>query len=147
MNKLLKLTTAVALALPLATMAPAEPRNDNQLSDPRVRQAIAYAIDMETIAETLFEGAAIPALGLTSDPNNYPEGMNSYSYDPDRARELLAEAGWDSSRVLDMVLYYPEPGMTADVHGRCPGTARDVASQNGIPPARGRCRGPDCAQA
>jgi len=128
MNKLLKLTTAVALALPLATMAPAEPRNDNQLSDPRVRQAIAYAIDMETIAETLFEGAAIPALGLTSDPNNYPEGMNSYSYDPDRARELLAEAGWDSSRVLDMVYYYPDQ-QTADFMAVVQAQLADVGIQ------------------
>lgn len=113
MNKLLN-TSAAALIAALGTSgAWAQPINDSELSDPRVRQAIAYAIDMETIAETLFEGAAIPAMGLTSDPANYPEGMNSYSYDPERARELLAEAGWDGSRTLEMVYYYPDQ-LTAD---------------------------------
>lgn len=113
MNTLLRTSTLAMIAAFAASGSMAEPINSSELSDPRVRQAIAYAIDMETIAETLFEGAAIPAVGLTSDPNNYPDDMNSYSYDPDRARELLAEAGWDGSRTLDMVYYYPDQ-LTAD---------------------------------
>lgn len=113
MNKLLTSSAVALIAAQLGGAASAQAINDSELSDPRVRQAIAYAIDMELIAETLFEGAAIPAVGLTSDPNNYPEGMNSYSYDPDRARELLEEAGWDGSRTLDVVYYYPDQ-LTAD---------------------------------
>ncbi|SMY08889.1 ABC transporter substrate-binding protein [Flavimaricola marinus] len=113
MNKLLRTSAIAIIAAQVAGGVSAQAINESELSDPRVRQAIAYAIDMETIAETLFEGAAIPALGLTSDANNYPEGMNSYSYDPDKARELLAEAGWDGSRTLDMVYYYPDQ-LTAD---------------------------------
>lgn len=113
MNKRLNTSAMALIAACASAGAWAQPVNDSELSDPRVRQAIAYAIDMETIAETLFEGAAIPAVGLTSDPNNYPEGMNPYSYNPERARELLAEAGWDGSRTLDMVYYYPDQ-LTAD---------------------------------
>ena len=113
MNKLLTTSAVALIAVCGTTWAWAQPINESELSDPRVRQAIAYAIDMETIAETLFEGAAIPAIGLTSDPANYPEGMNTYSYNPERARELLAEAGWDGSRTLDMVYYYPDQ-LTAD---------------------------------
>ncbi len=108
MNKLLTTSIMALVSAQVAGGATAQAINDSELSDPRVRQAIAYAIDMETIAETLFEGAAIPAVGLTSDPANYPDGMNTYSYDPERARELLAEAGWDGSRTLDMVYYYPD---------------------------------------
>lgn len=108
MNKLLTTSIMALVAAQVAGGATAQAINDSELSDPRVRQAIAYAIDMETIAETLFEGAAIPAVGLTSDPANYPDSMNTYSYDPERARELLAEAGWDGSRTLDMVYYYPD---------------------------------------
>lgn len=108
MNKLLTTSVMALIAAQVAGGATAQTINDSALSDPRVRQAIAYAVDMETIAETLFEGAAIPAVGLTSDPANYPDGMNTYSYDPDRARELLAEAGWDGSRTLDVVYYYPD---------------------------------------
>lgn len=108
MNKLLTTSIMALVAAQIAGGASAQAINDSALSDPRVRQAIAYAIDMETIAATLFEGAAIPATGLTSDPANYPDGMDTYSYDPDRARDLLAEAGWDGSRTIDMAYYYPD---------------------------------------
>ena len=70
MNKLVRASALAILAAQVATSASAQATNSSELSDPRVRQAIAYAIDMETIAETLFEGAAIPAQGLTSDPGN-----------------------------------------------------------------------------
>lgn len=74
---------------------------------------MAYALDMETVAETLFEGAAIPAHGLLPNGPFLPDDLNPYDYDPDRARELLAEADWDSSRVLDVVFYYDDQ-QTAD---------------------------------
>ncbi|MEM7445925.1 MAG: ABC transporter substrate-binding protein [Pseudomonadota bacterium] len=113
MKKLLTLMVALVLQVSVVTTASAQAINDNQLSDPRVRQAIAYAIDMQTIADTLFEGAAINATGLLSNSEFYPDGMDAYDYDPDRARELLAEAGWDEGRVLDVVYYYPDQ-QTAD---------------------------------
>lgn len=100
-------TTAIGSAL-------AQPINENALSDPRVRQAIAYAIDMDTIAETIFEGAAVPAVGLLPDGPNKPTDLNPYKYDPDKARALLAEAGWDSNRELDVVYYYADQA-TADL--------------------------------
>lgn len=86
----------------------------NQLSDPRVRQAIAYAIDMDTIVETLFEGKAIVADSMIPNGAWKAEGLNAYSYDPDKARELLAEAGWDESQVLDVVYYYGDQ-LTVDL--------------------------------
>lgn len=114
----LKKLIAVGLAALMSTTAIsgaiAQPINENPLSDPRVRQAIAYAIDMETIAETIFEGAAVPAVGLLPDGPNKPTDLNPYSYDPDKARALLAEAGWDSSRELDVVYYYADQA-TADL--------------------------------
>ncbi len=73
---------AVGLAVLMSSTAiggvVAQPINDNQLSDPRVRQAIAYAIDMDTIAETIFEGAAVPAIGLLPDGPNKPTDLNPY---------------------------------------------------------------------
>lgn len=114
MNKALVLTSALAISSAFAGTAFAQAINDNPLSDPRVRQAIAYAIDMDTIAETLFEGAAIPAIGLQPNGPNKPDDLNPYSYDPDKARELLAEAGWDSSQELDVTYYYPDQ-ITADL--------------------------------
>lgn len=113
MKKYLTLTTALLLQTALSGGAFAQAINSNPLSDPRVRQAIAYAIDMETIAETLFEGAAIPATGLLPNGPFKPDDLNPYSYDPDKARELLAEASWDSDYTLDVVFYYNDQ-LTAD---------------------------------
>ena len=113
MKKLFTISAALLVQTSLVGGAMAQAINDNQLSDPRVRQAIAYAVDMQTIVDTLFEGAAINATGLLSNSEFYPDDMDSYDFDPDRARELLAEADWDESRVLDVVYYYPDQ-QTAD---------------------------------
>ena len=86
----------------------------NQLSDVRVRQAIAYAIDMDTIAETLLEGKAIAADSMIPNGAFKADGLNDYKYDPDKARALLKEANWDKSQVLDVVYYYGDQ-LTADL--------------------------------
>lgn len=77
--------------------------------DVRVRQAIAYAIDKQTIAESLFGGFAtavsteIPYIEWAQ-----PADANPYDFDPDRATELLAEAGWDDSQTHVLWYYYPD---------------------------------------
>lgn len=112
MNKVLGLATVSALAI---TAGAAYADRANQLSDQRVRQAIAYAIDMETIVDTIFEGKAIVADSMIPNGAYKAEGLNPYSYDPDKARALLAEAGgWDASQVLDVVYYYGDQA-TADL--------------------------------
>lgn len=67
------------------------------LSDPAVRQAIAYAIDRQTIIDTAFsgEGEAIYGMALLEGYMGYTDEVNSYfEYDVDKAKELLAEAGY-----------------------------------------------------
>ncbi len=88
--------------------------NSNPLSDLRVRQAIAYAIDMDTIAETLLEGMAIVADSQIPNGSWKAPGLAKYSYDPDKARSLLKAANWDSSYVLDLVFYYGDQ-LTVDL--------------------------------
>ena len=64
------------------------------LGDPRVRQALWHALDIDAIVETLLEGVASRATGaVTSTTFGYSE-MPPYEYDPARSRELLAEAGY-----------------------------------------------------
>ncbi|MBZ0297640.1 MAG: ABC transporter substrate-binding protein [Anaerolineae bacterium] len=71
-----------------------------ELQDPRVRQAIAYAVDQDEIV-TLFEGLATRTCGpLSVNSGYYNEDVNCYTYDPDTARALLDEAGWDGSKTL-----------------------------------------------
>ncbi|WP_337188991.1 ABC transporter substrate-binding protein [Phenylobacterium sp.] len=68
--------------------------------DIRVRQAINYAMDREGLV-TLLNGAAEPARGYwkPSDPR-FGAPRNHYRYDPDRARALLAEAGYPPDKLL-----------------------------------------------
>lgn len=83
MNKLFGIAVATAVAM---TSSYAWAERANQLSDERVRAAIAYAIDMDTIVETLFEGKAIVADSMIPNGPYKAEGLERYSYDPDRAR-------------------------------------------------------------
>lgn len=62
--------------------------------DVRVRHAIAHAIDREEIAQGVFLGTAPVAHSLVpSEALGYTPEFDVYDYDPERARELLEEAG------------------------------------------------------
>lgn len=111
MNKVLGLAIATAMSM-TSNFAYAD--RVNQLSDERVRAAIAYAIDMDTIVETLFEGKAIVADSMIPNGPYKADGLERYAYNPDKARELLAAAGWDEDQVLDVVYYYGDQ-LTADL--------------------------------
>ena len=66
--------------------------------DPRVRQALALAVDKERIVKKITQGGEQPASSLVpAGTANYtpPEGLG---YDPVRARRLLAEAGYPGGR-------------------------------------------------
>jgi peptide/nickel transport system substrate-binding protein len=67
---------------------------DPIFSDVRVRQAFAYGIDRESIIRYLWRNQARTAAGLLP-PNNwaYVGDVKTYPYDPERARQLLREAG------------------------------------------------------
>ena len=111
----MKMLTGLAVATAVSmTSSFAWADRANQLSDERVRAAIAYAIDMDTIVETLFEGKAIVADSMIPNGPYKADGLERYSYDPDKARALLAEANWDDSQVLDVVYYYGDQ-LTADL--------------------------------
>lgn len=85
------------------------------LQDKRIRQAMAYAIDKKTIAETLFQGQVkavsteIPYITWAQ-----PADANPYDYDPDKAKSLLEEAGWTGEHTLGFWYYYADP-ITASV--------------------------------
>lgn len=78
------------------------------LADAKVRQAIRYAIDMETIGKNLFDDTIIPANSLTPNGADKVEGLNNYDFNPEKAKELLKEANWDSNYTIDVVYYYTD---------------------------------------
>ncbi len=76
--------------------------------DARVRQALLYALDRESMAEAYYgELAEVLHLRLTN-PEFVSPNITKYEYNPDRARELLAEAGWDSEQEVSFVTYYQD---------------------------------------
>ncbi|MCI5078261.1 peptide ABC transporter substrate-binding protein [Oricola sp.] len=65
------------------------------LADIKVRRALLMGIDREAITEALFEGQQKVANGLLSDSNAlFNPDIAKYSFDPEAAKALLAEAGW-----------------------------------------------------
>ncbi|RUM87277.1 MAG: peptide-binding protein, partial [Thermodesulfatator sp.] len=73
--------------------------------DRRVRQALSYAINKQEIVEGVLFGLGVPATGpYKPDTYWYNPNVRHYPYDPEKARELLARAGWrdtDGDGVLD----------------------------------------------
>ena len=109
-------------------------------TDVRVREAINRAIDKETIKNTLFRGRVTisPQIGFYSnlpgwDPRWLEEYEEHYGYDPERARELLAEAGYPDGfkvkGILMNVFGFPESAdfmQAVDVYLRDVGIEMDL---------------------
>ncbi len=68
----------------------------NPFKDKRVREAFNLAIDKAAIQRVVMEGLSFPT-GMITPPGvlgNTPENDTSYGYDPEKAKALLAEAGY-----------------------------------------------------
>ncbi|WP_204953486.1 staphylopine-dependent metal ABC transporter substrate-binding lipoprotein [Metabacillus crassostreae] len=89
---------------------------DNPISETAVREAIWYAIDRETISKDILNGTESVADTLFSSNVNYANvELKKRGYDVEKAKEILAENGWqigsDKMRIKDgkklaMKLYY-----------------------------------------
>ena len=75
--------------------------------DKKIRQALAYGINRQLIVDQLLKGLGViaqtPIIPVTYYYNPEVEGM--FDYDPDKAKALLEEAGWDFDR--EVVLLVP----------------------------------------
>ncbi|QKJ18452.1 ABC transporter substrate-binding protein [Microbacterium hominis] len=79
-----------------------------ELADPTVREALSYAIDKDAlIAQVLPEGTEKATQFMPDVVNGWNPDVTTYEYDPERAMELLAEAGFDESNPLTLQFNYP----------------------------------------
>ncbi len=62
--------------------------------NPKVRQAIAYAINKEALAKVAFSGYATPADGVAPEGVEYAVKIGVWPYDVAKAKQLLKEAGY-----------------------------------------------------
>jgi len=70
------------------------------LDDVRVRRALAYAIDKESLIGKVMHGVAVPGSSLhPSFSWAYNPGVERYPYDPKRAAKLLTQAGWPPGKL------------------------------------------------
>ncbi|MGI5147058.1 ABC transporter substrate-binding protein [Plantactinospora sp. CA-294935] len=80
-------------------------RNNPKLQDLRVRQAIAYALDREQMVRTLAPaGSTVASQFMPDTVLGHAPDAQKYEYDPDRAKQLLKEAGAEG---LTLNFYYP----------------------------------------
>ncbi len=68
---------------------------NSPLADVRVRRAIAHAVDFDAIIEFILYGQGIRTAQLAPGTLGYDPDLDPYPYDPERARALLAEAGFE----------------------------------------------------
>jgi ABC-type transport system substrate-binding protein len=100
---------------------------NNVFHDERLRKAAAYAIDHRLIGETIWKGIGVTPWGCTWPPPTeismrnprYVKACDTpYPYDPTRARQLLAEAGFGPAKrpAVKLVYWnnYPEEAALAE---------------------------------
>ena len=84
------------------------PPFDNKL----VRQAVNYAIDKQAIVDAFFEGRAqVAANPMPPSISGYNDAISPYPYDPEKAKALLAEAGYDGKEIELWAMPVPRPYM------------------------------------
>jgi ABC-type transport system substrate-binding protein len=106
------LNTLQYLALPQGV---AELRN-TPFRDKRVRQALWYAINREDLANTLYRGYAKPAISVAVPGTPYFDpAIPVPAYDPNRAKQMLAAAGYPNGFRLPVGLDYNTAFTTQDV--------------------------------
>ncbi|MEL6799496.1 MAG: ABC transporter substrate-binding protein [Pseudomonadota bacterium] len=72
------------------------------LQDRRIRQALSLGINRQELVDTIWAGTTTVAQGpqLTSFNAMFDDGIPGFAYDPEKAKALLAEAGYDGDPIV-----------------------------------------------
>jgi len=79
-----------------------------ELQDPKVREALSYAVDKDAlISQVLPEGTEKATQFMPPSVNGWNADVTTYDYDPEKAKALLAEAGYTEANPLKLTFNYP----------------------------------------
>ena len=101
-------------------------RNAELMDDVRVRKALNLGVDRDRLINEVFHGYAHPVAALAPPySGGVPDGLEPYPQNPEEARRLLSEAGWQEGRALRLAT-------TSDVAAVAERLAADFRDSLGI---------------
>ncbi|MFV0333892.1 MAG: ABC transporter substrate-binding protein [Tropicimonas sp.] len=105
-----QVVNAPAMRVGYLTMDAAARSGETPLTDQRVREAIYHAIDRQAIVDALVKGSST-VIDTACSPAQFAcdQSVERYDFDPERARELLAEAGYPEGFAIDFYAYRDRP--------------------------------------
>lgn len=86
--------------------------NREYLQNPELRKAMMHAIDRASIVASVLQGEGEVVNSPIFGPEwmGTPEGLQEYPFDPELAQQILADSGWDTSQVLQ-IMHIPDQGV------------------------------------
>ncbi len=121
-------------------LIPNSAREGTPFADQRVRQAMCYALDVEALCQAFGYGYMIPTnQWAVPGAITYDESLNGFTYDPDKARALLADAGYPdgfdtilTTNVSNKDIFTAAANMLAEVGIRCEINLVDDSAQTNL---------------
>ena len=81
-----------------------------RMSDIRVRQALNYALDIPAIVEAIYGDYGTPIYTYVAPgAPGYTDDVEKYEYNPEKAKQLLEEAGFDFNEPIRIIEYFGDP--------------------------------------
>lgn len=95
--------------------------------DINVRTAIAHALDVETLTSVAMGNLGKTATSTCPETTTYYKNVGAHPYDPELARQLLAEAGYEEGDITLKIVY-----VQTDVNDRMCGAVQSMLADVGI---------------
>ncbi|WP_283095313.1 ABC transporter substrate-binding protein [Nocardioides alcanivorans] len=107
----IRIVTSESASLGFIQMLDNRDDGPSPLKNLRVREALLMAVDRQAIADTLYKGyAQVAATPMLTTTDGYDASFEPQAYDPDRAKQILAEEG-AANLELDLNSYSSSPSI------------------------------------
>lgn len=94
----------------ISNLAGQKGEGNSSVSDFKVREALMYAIDRPTLAKSVWQNSVtVNNTGVPVAFSEYDKSLNTYEFNPDKAKQLLTEAGFDFGKTFKIAYYHKDP--------------------------------------